>query len=86
MSTRTVKDIQQQQGYALAVEKALLHPDVPCLQFNTALQANTWSSFNILKGAAKAMMHTKKGGSIVFTSASGMPIHSVVVYLNVQSW
>jgi len=41
------------------------------LQFNTALQANTWSSFNILKGAAKAMMKNKKGGSIVLTSASG---------------
>ncbi|DBA73172.1 hypothetical protein WJX79_009774 [Trebouxia sp. C0005] len=39
-------------------------------EFNTALQANTWSSFNILKGAAKAMMKNKKGGSIVLTSAS----------------
>lgn len=39
-------------------------------EFNTALQANTWSSFNILKGAAKVMMKNKKGGSIVFTSAS----------------
>ena len=56
------------------------------LQFNTALQANTWSSFNILKGAVKAMMNNQKGGSIVLTSASGKTHHSAKMFCKTASF
>ena len=43
-----------------------------CLQFAEALQANVWSAFNVLKGSVKAMMKSKKGGSVVLMSSSGL--------------
>ena len=43
-----------------------------CLQFAEALQANVWSAFNVLKGSVKAMMKSKKGGSVVLMSSSGV--------------
>ena len=31
-----------------------------------------WSAFNVLKGSVKAMMKSKKGGSVVLMSSSGL--------------
>ncbi len=71
----------QAQLLSRSLQMLCMHADMNCmwLQFNTALQANTWSSFNILKGAVKAMMKNQKGGSIVFTSASGAALSLLVV-------
>lgn len=40
------------------------------MQFEGALKTNTWTAFNVVKGATKAMMSNKLGGSIVLASAS----------------
>lgn len=39
-------------------------------EFAEALQANVWSAFNVLKGSVKAMMKSKKGGSVALMSSS----------------
>ena len=57
---------------SLALPSLSLRARAAYLQFAEALQANVWSAFNVLKGSVKAMMKSKKGGSVALMSSSGL--------------